>query len=287
MYQPDFTTRRSLAAIEEIIGIISDETNAARQSAAYLKWVAFQAKFHWYSWQNVMLLAFQAKQMGIPVSRVAGATKWKELGRRPTVEAWANRFWILAPNFRTITDEETGNEKQIIAGFRSAYVFDVSQTTGDELPSLAHRTPGDDEGLCDALEAEYERRGIPLYFLDSAQMSAKYGAGCNGVCTPTGVAILDDEPRTPGEIAATMAHELAHAILHFGPGENLDFDHDRSVAEIEAESVAACIMAAWGLPYKASAMYLASWGGDSKKITASMSRITGTVKEILENILPA
>lgn len=284
-FQPDFRTAKSLSIVEEIIEIIADETDDARQSAAFVKWLAFQKQFWKYSWNNVLLIAFQAKQYGFEVTKVAGATKWRDMGRKPTSEAWKERLWILAPVIRKIEDQTTGKEKSVLIGFTSAYVFDVSQTEGEELPSLEYRHTGDDEGLCDALEVEYDRRQIDLDYISEAEMIEEFGSACKGVSMGDKVRILDT--LTGAECAATLAHELAHSILHFGPGNRLDFEHSRSTAEIEAESIAACVLGAWGLEYKASAMYLAGWGGDAVKVRESMNRIAHTSKSILSNILPA
>lgn len=284
MFQPDFRTAKSLSIVEEIIDILADETDDARQSVGFNKWLAFQKSFWKYSWNNVLLIAFQAKQYGISVTKVAGATKWREVGRKPTAEAWGERFWILAPCFKKIEDRDTGKEKSILVGFTSAYVFDVSQTEGDELPSLNYRHAGDDEGLCDALEAEYDRRGIDFDYISEEEMIEEFGAASKGVTTKDKVRILDT--LTGAECAATLAHELAHSILHFAKDDQLDWDHSRSTAEIEAESIAACVLGGWGLDYKASAMYLAGWGGDRAKVKDSMNRIAHTSKSILTAILP-
>jgi hypothetical protein len=63
-------------------------------------------------------------------------------------------------------------------------------------------------------------------------------------------------------------------------------DHSRSRAEIEAESVAACVLGAWGLEWQRSAFYIACWEGDKEKVKASMTRIANTAKNILSTILP-
>lgn len=284
MFQPDFRTQKSLDVIDEIIEIIADETNVVRQSNAFCKWLAFQKNFWSYSWNNVLLIAYQAKQYGFTATKVAGATKWKEMGRKPTSDAWKERLWILAPVMRKIEDPITGKEKTILIGFTSAYVFDVSQTDGEELPKLDYRHVGDDNGLSVALENEYARRGIELVYLSPEEMTEEYGGTCNGVCMGEKVSIL--ATLTGAEKAATLAHELAHSILHFGPDSQLDWDHSRSTAEIEAESTAACILGAWGLEFSASSLYLAGWGGDKEKVRFSMSRIASTSKSILTAILP-
>jgi hypothetical protein len=44
-------------------------------------------------------------------------------------------------------------------------------------------------------------------------------------------------------------------------------------------------MGAWGLDYSPSAMYLACWKGDSKKVKESMKSIQRASKDILSHIM--
>lgn len=279
----DIRTEKSLAIVDSLISLIADQTDTTRQSAAFKRWIEVQRSFWRYSWNNTLLMAYQAKGYGFPLSRVAGATKWKGLGRTVKGEAWSKRLWILAPVFKKILDKETGSEKSILSGFRSVYVFDQSQTEGEEIPELKFRTEGDDAGLVVALEGEYARHGITLEYCSKVFMDAAYG-GAKGASMGKTVRLSSDLQGS--ERAATLAHELAHSLLHFTDDNRLAPDHSQSQAEIEAESVAACVLGAWGLEWEPSTMYLASWGGNKDRVRESMHRISATSKKILEKILP-
>ena len=69
-------------------------------------------------------------------SYVAGFRTWNELGR--FVKKGEKGIMILAPIVRRKPDNSEDDEKDSsrIAGFRAAYVFDVSQTDGQELPQI-------------------------------------------------------------------------------------------------------------------------------------------------------
>lgn len=283
MHAADARTSKSLAIVDNLISMIADQTNEAKASAAFTRWIEVQKAFWRYSWNNTLLMAYQAKQQGFDLSNVAGATKWRSMGRTVKRDEWNNRLWILAPVFKDITDRETGKTRKALVGFRSVYVFDQSQTEGDELPTLDYRAKGDDAGLVGALEGEYARHGIELTYVDPTLMSAMHG-GAKGVSMGKTVRVLNTLQGS--ERAATLAHELAHSLLHFDENNNLAPDHERSQAEIEAESVAACVLGAWGLDWKPSTMYLACWGGDKEKVKKSMTRIANTSKRILEHIIP-
>lgn len=278
----DIRTEKSLAIVDDLISLIADSTDEARQGAVFNRWLTIQKSFWRYSYNNTLLMAYQAKGYGFELSKVGGATKWKELGRTIKAEAWSKRLWILAPVFKKITDEE-GKEKSILSGFRSVYVFDQSQTEGEELPKLEWLSKGDDAGLVASLEGEYARHGIELSYVDPALMQVLYG-GAKGVSMGKTVRILNN--LQGAERAGVLAHELAHSLLHFTADNRLLPDHSRSQAEIEAESVAACVLGAWGLDWQPSTMYLASWGGNKDRVRESMQRISATSKKILEKILP-
>ena len=283
MHTPDARTEKSLGIVDRIVAMIGDQTDEARASETFRRWLKYQQAFWRYSWNNTMLLAYQAKGYGITLSQVAGSTKWNGLGRKVKGEEWDRRLWILAPVFKTIQDKATGRDKSILCGFRSVYVFDASQTEGADLPTLDYRAKGDDKGLIAALENVYRDNGIKVEYHRKSTMESKWG-GAKGVCTGKNVHI--DASLKGAEKAGTLAHELAHALMHFRDDGKLDADHSRSQAEIEAESVAAVVLGAWGIDSTPSSLYLAAWGGDSKRVRESMGRIANTSKAILSSILP-
>ena len=279
----DARTAKSLAIVDDLINLVADQTDEARQGAVFNRWLSIQKSFWRYSYNNTLLMAYQAKGYGFSLSSVGGATKWREMGRSVKGEAWNQRLWILAPLFKKITDKVTGSEKSILCGFRSVYVFDQSQTEGKDLPVLDYRTKGDDKGLVVSLEGEYVRHGIELSYHRQSTMETKYG-GAKGVSM--GKTVHISSALRGAEKASTLAHELAHSLMHFTADNRLLPDHSRSQAEIEAESVAACVLGAWGLDWEPSTMYLAAWGGNRDRVRESMQRISSTSKKILEKILP-
>tara|TARA_R110002020_G_scaffold50716_3_gene143081 strand:+ start:604 stop:1476 length:873 start_codon:yes stop_codon:yes gene_type:complete len=268
--------------VKGMVDEIADLTDEAKSSGSFQKWLKTQSAFHHYSYYNTMLIAIQNPQ----ATRVMGGKSWNKVGRRVKQDQWRKKIWILAPIL--VNDEaagftSAGKPKKKLIGFRNVYVFDVGQTEGDELPELDYRAPGEDNGLCDALEAEFKRREIVLEYVDAL-------GGANGTSAGGKVCILNS--LVGAERAATMAHELAHEILHWAPGGGRPPEdgwyekHTRSVKEIEAESTAAVVLGAWGLDYTASPMYLAAWQGDGKKVRESLGSIARASKGILSHILP-
>lgn len=273
--------------VDAIIADIAQLTDEAKSSAAFQNWLNTQARFHSYSWYNTALIMIQSQKHGFSATRVAGAGTWKKVGRHVFGDNYKRKkIWILAPVFRNVDPPSFGADGkpiQELAYFKNVFVFDVSQTEGKDLPELEWRQKGDDGGLCAALEAEYERRGIKLEYVDGL-------GGANGTSSGGHVRILSSLEGS--ERAGTLAHELAHEILHWAPGGGRPVEpgwyerHTRSVKEIEAESTAAVILGAWGLDYSPSAMYLACWKGDSTKVKESMKSIQRASRDILEHIMP-
>jgi hypothetical protein len=98
-------------------------------------------------------------------TRVAGFWTWKNLGRN--VRAGQKGIRILAPivGVRRKKDAEankdiTKQNERVLLGFRNAYVFDVSQTDGVDLPEMREISGDPGENL-DRLAA-FVRVGFSL-----------------------------------------------------------------------------------------------------------------------------
>ncbi|MES4787286.1 MAG: hypothetical protein C4294_17385, partial [Nitrospiraceae bacterium] len=105
----------------------------------FLAFLERLGKFHAYSARNVMLIALQRPGATL----VAGIKRWNEMGRR--VKRGEKGIAILAPIVvrETVTDPDTGEERveERVRGFKTVYVFDVSQTEGEPVV-LGREVPG-------------------------------------------------------------------------------------------------------------------------------------------------
>ena len=130
--KPD--TKQELIAAN--IKLLIEQLEAGR-SEALTNYLTAMSRFHQYSFGNVLEIARQMPT----ATRVAGFWTWKHLGR--SVKAGPKGIRILAPivGVRRKKDEEaekdiTKQNERVLLGFRNAYVFDISQTDGVELPGL-------------------------------------------------------------------------------------------------------------------------------------------------------
>src|SRR5438132_12107652 len=105
--------------------------------------LAFAARFHSYSFGNVLLIRRQRPE----ASYVAGFHRWLELGRH--VRKGEHGIAILAPIVARKHDAETTDDEpeRVVRFFRPASVVDVGQTDGAELPRtvFAERLSGGSE----------------------------------------------------------------------------------------------------------------------------------------------
>src|ERR1700742_3498273 len=145
--------------VEELIAAL-EQGNSER----LLEYLAFQAKFHRYSFNNCLLIAIQKPD----ATFVAGFQRWKELGRY--VRQGEKGIMILAPLVKRSASSEAaakegdGEESSTrVVGFRATYVFDVSQTDGDELPQFSTIT-GEPGQLIQMLQQLVGDHGIGLRY---------------------------------------------------------------------------------------------------------------------------
>ncbi len=229
-----------------------------------------QGRFHHYSFNNTLLIAAQNPD----ATRVAGFATWKSMGR--SVVKGERAIWILAPMVGRRTEIAEGEERRPIYGFRPVAVFDVTQTEGDELPQVCSNLEGEDPAaLFDALRGQADRMGYSVELVELP-------GSTNGACNFAERRIRIESRNQPAQRVKTLAHELAHALLHEEPV-------DRALAELEAESVAYVVCRTFGLDSgEYSFGYVAGWAGGRleaiDRITASGRVIQKASSAILDGL---
>jgi DNA primase len=245
-------------------------------SEGWARWLATQSKFHHYSFGNVCLIAAQT---GGRASRVAGFQTWKQLGR--CVRKGEKAIWILAPMVRKVTEDDDDEPHRVVTGFRGAAVFDVAQTDGAPLAEPVSKLDGDaPTELWGRLESVANANGYTVY-----QYTPTNGA--NGFTDPQGKRIVVDPSMAPAMRCKTLAHELGHMILHASSGGYQGTCRD--VAELEAESVAYCVLQRAGIDAGCYSMgYVLNWqGGDDKAratLRASAAQIAKAARTIIDSV---
>lgn len=272
-YSPEERRARLDSAHAEMTAAVE----ALSSSQDWQAFLSFASKLHAYSAGNRMWLFQQAMVRGWDeLGHVAGFRTWLSLGRH--VRKGERGLQVLAPVRIKVRDEETGAERWIVRGFKVEHVFAACQTDGDgEIPQPMRPTllAGDGPaGAWTALVAQVEARGF------SVERSALFPA--NGTTSFTTRKVTVADRLEDAAAVKTLAHELAHVLLH----EHADYHQNRGRCEVEAESVAFLVCAELGLSSDAySFPYVATWaGGDAKVVTAAADTALRCAASILEAV---
>jgi len=294
------TTRNAdaLAERQERIKALTEKlengVKAVFASEDYARYLEAMSKFHHYSFGNCLLIFFQCPE----AQAVAGYTTWKKLGR--SVKKGEKGIQILAPCPQKILIEQDkldakGNavigpdgqpekESAIIKRqrFKIAYVFDLSQTEGKELPTLGvDELTGDVEGFDSIFHAVEVLSPVPIHFRE-----AQASKGCYNHLEQC---IYVNEGMSQVQTLKTLIHETAHAKLHALPVENGKIigkpDKDGPTREVEAESIAYVVCQHFGIDTSDySFAYVTGWSRDKElpELKASLDCISTTAAEIID-----
>jgi antirestriction protein ArdC len=262
------------ASIQVLISAL--ESGHSEVLSAYLKAIA---KFHHYSFSNILLIATQKPN----ATRVAGIYAWNQLGRR--VKKGEKGIMIFAPMLgrrrksepETNSDaKESDSEKTYdLIAFRPVYVWDVSQTEGKELPELETEVKGDVGSYLARLTDFTIKQGIKLGF--SEKIAPAKGMSYDGA-----IRLLPD--LQPAEMFSTLVHELSHEMLHKRERRTLT---TKTVRETEAEAVAFVVCNAIGLETgNVSSDYIQLYHGNAALLRESLEIVQRTASVILGALSP-
>lgn len=272
-----------LQQIKEIANKLEQGVKNLFESDNYINYLKCMSRFTDYSLNNTFLIAMQRPDSSL----VAGFRKWNEMGRY--VRKGEKGIKILAPciyksekedgDSEVSKPDKEDNEEKVLKGFRVVHVFDISQTEGEELPTIAHKLTGDVEGYSDFMSALKQVSPVPIEF-------KKIEGAANGYYHLIDKNIVIDEGMSEMMNCKTTIHEIAHAILH-NPDNGVAKDIDKFTREIQAESVAYIVSQYYGLSTEDYSFgYIAGYssGKDTKELKASLETIRQTAQTIINNI---
>ena len=274
---------------------ITDRLEAGIQelfdSDRYKAYLTTMAKFHNYSFNNTLLIAMQGGQL------VAGFNKWKDTFHR-TVKKGEKGIKILAPapykvkqkmekrdeqgkpildkDGKPLTEEKTVQ----IPAFKVVSVFDVSQTEGEPLPSIAvNELSGSVQDYQDFFKALEQTSPVPIGFEDIE-------GGAHGYFHLLDNRIAIQEGMSQLQTIKTAIHEIAHAKLHaIDPNDPEQTNRpDSRTREVQAESVAYAVCQHYGLDTSEYSFgYVAGWssGRELAELKASLEIIRSAAHELI------
>jgi antirestriction protein ArdC len=209
-------------------------------------------------------------------THVAGFRAWLGFGRH--VRKGEKGIAIFAPIVSKRKAEIDGQQQEEgstaesasrLVGFRSAYVFDIAQTDGDDLPEFA-TVKGDPAQHLGRLKTLVGSHSITLDY-DPSIVPAK------GVSRGGRITLMPNLPAA--EEFSALVHELSHEKLHRTDRRT---ETTKTIRETEAEAVAFVVCHAIGLDTNtAAADYIKLYNGDRATLSASLQFIQSTAAEIL------
>ena len=287
--------------IAEITDKLENGIKELFEGDKFQRYLDTMSKFHDYSFNNTMLIALQKPDATL----VAGFNSWKNKFER-SVNKGEKGIKIFAPapykvmKERTKLNDVTGlpildnNGKPVteevevkIPAFKVVSVFDISQTSGKELPTLGvDELKGNVQNFEKFFEALKNVAPVPVIFEDIRN-------GAKGYFNSEKNIIAINEGMSETQTVKTAIHEIAHSILHNRNFmvSDLDEPKDRKTEEVEAESVAYTVCQHFGIDTSDySFAYVATWGSGKElpELKASLETIRATANDIInkvENIL--
>lgn len=251
-----------------------------RSSDGYKEYLQVQSRFPHYSTRNCLLILAQRPD----ATQVAGYTVWHSLGRQ--VKAGEHGIRIITPHTykkespsdTSVTSSDADSDT-IHLYFRPVSVFDVSQTSGDPLPTLlVDELQGSVDGYEQIQNALIQVSPVPVSF-ETINDEAK------GYYSPSEQKIVIK--RDMGEIQTlkTLSHEIGHAIVHDPSANPCAKEKTASERETEAESIAFLVCAHYGIATDDySFPYIGGWstGMTDKELLSRITSIKGAAVSLID-----
>lgn len=272
--------QKGLNNIKEITERLEQGVLEAFQGDNFKKYLEVIGRFHKYSSNNCILIAMQKPEATL----VAGFKSWQTNFKR-NVKKGEKSIKILAPiphKFKREIQNENG-EKEIqeikYTTFRAISVFDISQTEGEELPTICKKLTGDVECFQELVKKLENVSPVPVnYEVIDGAASGFYSHVTNSITVSSEIS----EQQT----VKTLIHEITHSILH-NQETGAEKDVDKRTKEVQAESVAYTVCSWLGLDTSDYSFgYVASWSKnkEAKELQESMDIIRKTARKIIEGI---
>lgn len=295
-----------LEALQERLSVAVEELTTSED---WRRAMTFAARFRSRSFNNTLLIwlqhgaAYKAGQVPEPTpTLVAGFRQWRSHGRQ--VMKGQPGYMIQAPvtaRFASATPRDRSSWRRLargeqprtgevarvrMVGVKPAYVWDVAQTSGEPLPALPRPKlleGAAPPGLWDGLARLVRDAGFRLEFVPHTELPG----GANGVTRFDVRVMAVRQELDPAAQVKTLAHELAHVMMH-------DPDAGRThqgIGEVEAESVALMVGAAhrldtssYTIPYVSSWASLVDGKSPAEVIQAVGERVRATAVGILDSL---
>ena len=291
--------------LKEITDSIEAGIKELFESDKYKSYLQTMSRFHKYSLNNTMLISMQKPDATL----VAGFNKWRD-GFSRYVKKGEKGIKIIAPTPYKVKEEREKLDPQTkapildasgkvqteeveiqIPMFRVVSVFDVSQTEGEPLPTLASNLTGNVEQFEVFMEAVKRTAPVPIEIKPMSEDT-------DGYYHIEDKRIAIREGMSEVQTISAAIHEVAHSLLHNREMEKeLQAQQcenkkpmkpkDRNTEEVEAESISFAVCSYYGIQTAENSLgYIATWskGKELAELRASLETINKTSSELISGI---
>ncbi len=291
--------------LKEITDSIEHGIQDLFQSDRYAQYLSTMSRFHRYSVNNTMLIYLQKPDATL----VAGFNKWRDQFSRNVMRGQKG-IKIIAPTpFKKKIEEEKldpdtkvpmrnadGNiimeEREIkIPMYKVVSVFDVSQTEGKPLPTLASNLTGNVQQYEVFMEVLRRSSPVPMgYEAMEPNMDGYFSENDQRIAIRTGMSEVQAVSAAVHEITHATLHNYEQARLAAAQGDETaepPKPKDRNTEEVEAESVSFVVCQYYGIQTGENSFgYIATWskGKEMPELRASLETINKTASGLISEI---
>lgn len=291
--------------LKEITDSIETGIKELFESDKYKSYLQTMSRFHKYSLNNTLLISMQKPDATL----VAGFNKWRD-GFSRHVKKGEKGIKIIAPTPYKIKEQREKLDPQTkvpvldasgkvqteeveiqIPMYRVVSVFDVSQTYGEPLPTLASNLTGNVEQFEVFMEAIKRTAPVPIEIKPMPDNT-------DGYYHTEDKRIAIREGMSEVQTVSAAIHEVAHSLLHSKQAEQeLQAQtaekptpmkpKDRNTEEVEAESISFAVCNYYGIQTAENSLgYIATWskGKELSELRASLETINKTSSELISGI---
>ena len=211
--------------------------------------------------------------------KLLGKAKWLKLKRELTEDA--QKIWIVAPiprqynkKVKAIEDGEEIEKIEIVKynAYRYVYVYDISHTTGKDIPLKSEIINCDDKAcFYDKLK---EFSNVPVIEKELSGGTLGYYSEKENLIAIKNTLSINDK-------VAVLLHEIAHSLY-----DDFDYSKDRDLSEVFVESIAYIVADRFGLDTShCSFNYIIKWAkGEPKTVIELGGKIQKCANEFIEKL---
>ena len=264
-------TNKTKEIFEKIVTNVQTIVN----NGEYEKFLKFAKNFRNYSFNNMILIFSQFPD----ATMVAGKSKWLQMKRELT--NGAKKIFIIAPIPRKYNKKvkkiQDGKEVEEIEtyeynSYRYVYVYDISQTVGENLPLQIQSNNGQDMAFFYEKLKNFSK--VPV-FEENLQ------GGLQGYYSEKNQKIVIRKDSSLNDKTATLLHELAHCLY-----DDFDYKTNKDLSEVFVESIAYIVADHFGLDTSmCSFNYITQYAnGDPKVVIDLGNKIQKSANEFIDSI---